>query len=458
MTIPLRTRLTLWCVGVLAVVLIAFSAGVLWLQNHYSRSLFDSELASVAQTMSSVMREELGESHRIARAAAETRSAVDIPNRTVAVLDANGKTLAAHWRGFRSASIPAANGRSSSVVATVMQNNLPWRIRMLREDSADGPYTIVVAASEQPLTRERHVLEKSLLVGTPAALLLAAIVCWWATSRALRPLTDMSDRAEQITLRSLHAPLPGSDTRDEIGQLGRAFNRLFARVASAVESQRQFMADASHELRTPVAAARTAAEVTLTRPHRREREYREALTIVLNQTRRLGRMVDDMLVLARADVGGYPVRLGACELAPLLADCVDTARVIAAPSAISVESHLEDGIRLRADDALLRHLALNLLENAVKHTPSAGSVRLSLHRVNGHVEIAVVDSGCGIPVAERDRVFERFVRLDAARENSGGAGLGLPIARWIAEAHGGTLTLDASGPTGSTFVARLPIG
>jgi len=348
----------------------------------------------------------------------------------------------------------ALTGRA--ITASVMQDKLPWRVHVLRPRSAAGPFTIVVATSENPITHDRHRLIKSFLVGAPLALALSAIVCWWAASRALRPLTAMSDEAERITLASLGAALPCPDTSDEIGQLGRAFNRLLARVAASVDTQRQFMADASHELRTPVSAARTAADVTLARAHRHEREYRDALAIVLTQTQRLGRMVDDMFVLARADVGGHRVRPQPCALDAILADCAATVRLLARPKRISVDAELQP-LSLTADPALVRQLALNLLENAVKHTPPDGTVRLTARAVDRVAEIHVADTGCGIPDTERERIFERFVRLDAARDSSGGAGLGLPIARWIAQAHGGTLAVAESGPAGSIFVARLPM-
>ncbi len=453
MTLPIRVRLTLWYVGVLALVVVGFGAGVLWLQNRFSRSQLDDDLATLTTAVAGAMREALGDGRHLARAAADTRESFNIPNRTIAILDGEGHPIAAHWRGLRLASLPPRG----VAAATVTQDHLPWRVHVEREESRDGAFAIVVAASENPITRDQHILIKSLLVGVPAALLGSALICWWAASRALRPLTLMSDEAERITLSSLRVPLPCSAASDEVAQLGRAFNRLLERVASAVDSQRQFMADASHELRTPVSAARTAADVTLARPHRRETEYREALSIVLTQTRRLGRMVDDMLVLARADVGGHRVRPQPCDLDGVLAECVDTARLLARPKQIAVDAQLQPAVRITADPTLVRQLALNILENAIRHTPSGGAVRLSMKTVDNLAEIQIADSGPGIPPRDRERIFERFVRLDAARETSGGAGLGLPIARWIAESHRGTLTLGASGPGGSTFVARLPI-
>jgi len=455
MTIPIRTRLTLWYVAVLALVLVAFGAGVLLFQGRFSRAQFDEELTTLATTVTSALRAELAESHDLAHAASETREDFNIPNRTIAILDGDGDVVAAHWRGFRRDNTPALADRRT-MTTTVFQDAMPWRVRMQRESSADGPFTILVAASENPLLREQHLLVRTLLVASPLALVFAAIVCWWVASRALRPVTEMGHQAERITVRSLDTRLSGDDVDDEVGQLRRAFNRLLDRVAAGVSAQRQFMADASHELRTPVCAARTAAEVTLAQPRRDEEEYREALEIVASQTRRLARMVDDMLVLARADAGGYRLRLHDCFLDEVLAECAAAARVLAHANGVRLETTLQPGVVSRVDEALIRQLALNLLENAVKHTREGGRISLSLRVINGCAEIAVADSGPGIPASARERIFERFVRLDTARSASGGAGLGLPIARWIAEAHHGTLAVDESGPSGSIFVARLP--
>jgi heavy metal sensor kinase len=456
-SLPIRARLTLWFIGVLAAVLLAFSAGVLWIQGRYSQRQFDTELTGVATAAVSVLRSELAETHQLARAARETRQAIDIPNRTVAILDGSGRPLAAHWRGFRRDLLPQFAGPLPHT-ATLVQNGASWRVRLERSESPDGPFMIFVAAAQTPLAREQTVLARTLLMAMPAALLLSAIVCWWAASRALDPLTQMSEEAERITMESLDSGLSFPRPDDEVGQLGRAFNRLLRRLAAAADSQRQFMADASHELRTPVTAARTAAEVTLAQPHRHEAEYRDALAIVRTQTGRLGRMVDDMLVLARADAGGYRLRLAPCDADDVTLPCADAASVLTSAAGVAFEAALEPSVPLYADAALLQQLTMNLLDNAIKHTPRGGTIRLVVRRDGGVAALAVSDTGCGIAAADRERIFERFVRLDLARENRGGAGLGLPIARWIAESHGGTLTLEASGPHGSTFVARLPIG
>jgi signal transduction histidine kinase len=200
---------------------------------------------------------------------------------------------------------------------------------------------------------------------------------------------------------------------------------------------------------------RTAADVTLSQQHRDEAEYREALVTVAQQSSRLARLVDDMLVLARADAGGYPMVPAEVDLDAVVGECVRELTPRAAAKNIRVTSHLEP-ISVTADEALLRRMFGNLLTNAVIYTPAGGAIDVTMAQHPGSVAVQVADTGPGIAPADRDRVFERFVRLDPAR-SEGGAGLGLAIARWVAEAHGGRVDLLSSGPGGSVFSATIPV-
>lgn len=454
MTSSIRARLTFWYTMMMCAVLIVFALGVLWVQQRFSRSQLDSDLDGIAAATSRVLRTEVAASGDLAAAARETRTVVDVPGRSVAILDGTGRPLAAHWRGLHPSYLPKPS--TMPAFTTISDGRHRWRVHVVKNTT--GPVAwIVSAAATDEVERERKLLARALLVATPFALFLSAAVCWWVASRALRPVTDMAIQAEAITSRTPDARLRVDGTADELDQVGRAFNRVLERLCAALASQQRFMADASHELRTPISIVRTAADVTLARQGRDEAEYREALSIIADQTSRLRRIVDDLFMLARADTGGYPLRQSLVSLVDVLTDSVTSMKVLAVRHGVALRVGAISDVATIGDETLLRRLLDNLIDNAIKYTPAGGSVVISVQPNDGNVALAVEDTGCGISAADRQRIFERFVRVDATRERSTGAGLGLPIARWIAETHGGTLTVEANAAGGSSFFARLPI-
>jgi signal transduction histidine kinase len=216
------------------------------------------------------------------------------------------------------------------------------------------------------------------------------------------------------------------------------------------------MADASHELRTPISVVRTTASVILNKSSREEEEYRRAMAVVESQARRLTRIVDDMLRLARADAGHVLLQSRLFHLDEMLLDTVQAAVVLASQKEVAIEvSELSEG-PFQGDEDLLRQMVMNLLDNAVKYTPPHGKIEVSLSSQNGSYAIRVSDTGCGIPEAAQALIFERFYRVEQGRSQAAGAGLGLAIARWIAELHSGSLELERSTPQGSVFRALLP--
>ena len=457
MRCSIRTRLTLWYSALMVVAVTVFSVAVLWLHARWGRAQFDSELASLGAAASRVMQEELGESGDLAKAVWETRTSMDVPGRATAILDHRGTPIAAHWNGFRyDVTTLTADALPQPRFTTLSEGGKQWRVLMRRESSPAGDYVILIAGPLDQLGRQQYLLSRVLLVATPLIVLMTAGVSWWVASSALAPVTIMAAQAEAMTIRSADWRLDAPTATDELGQLARAFNRLLARLGTASQMQRQFMADASHELRTPVSVIQTAAEVTLERPVREDWEYREALTIVNEQSTRLGRMVEDMLVLARADAGGYRLTRRPLYVDELVAECVRAVSVVAATRNVGFVTVLQPDVSVNADDGLFRQLVTNLLDNAVQYTPPGGSVTVSVESDAASATITVSDTGPGIPPADRERVFERFIRLDPARSATSGAGLGLPIARWIAEQHEGTLTVEQNAVGGCLFVVRLP--
>jgi signal transduction histidine kinase len=244
------------------------------------------------------------------------------------------------------------------------------------------------------------------------------------------------------------------ESTDELNRLAGAFNGLLDRLATALNAQRQFMADASHELRTPVSIVRTTAQVALGRNDRESVEYRESLAIVEEQTARMTRLVDAMFLLARAEVKGIPVHREPLYLDELVNEAVRGLRVLAAARDVSVQVEGQDELPMQGDPQLLRQMIGNLLDNAIRFARPGGLVRVRLSRDSTTVQMTVIDDGPGVAAGDRDRIFERFVRADM---RSDGAGLGLPIARWVAEAHGGRLILADSSAPGAEFVVHIPL-
>lgn len=452
-TLSLRGRLTVWYVLVLVVVLTAFGAAVLLAQRRVGLQRLDRDLQATHLQLAGMLREELREHDPPEEAAEDSLRVITSGGYAVAIIDATGTPLASNLDAAILASIRDA--ATPPAVRTVRTPSGAWRVRATREMLEGRPAMLVVAGSLSDLERDQRNARDAILLGIPVVLLLAGAGGLWLASVALRPITAMATRAAGLAatgVDDLGPPLRD----DELGRLTRAFNGLVARLRTALETQRRFMADASHELRSPVSVIRVAADVALSRRHRDEAEYREALMMTATQSKHLTTLVDDMLLLARADAGGIPLRLVDLRLRDTIDECCRAISVLAADRHISVRSSINDDVSVVGDEQLLRRLIINLLQNAVQHTPAGGAVSVDVRADARQVWIRVTDSGGGIADEDRARIFERFVQLDASRRSSG-AGLGLTIARWIAEAHGGTLAVERTGPQGSTFCLVLAI-
>jgi heavy metal sensor kinase len=457
--LSLRARLTVWYTLALLVVLSLFGANVLWQQGRIGLRRVDRELDGLNATIVNVLRDELNETGNAALAARQARLTVAAPGRAIAILDDRGVQLAATWNGLTLPE-PLPDGqdgqdaKGGTRIWTATTGSGAWRVHARPQTFGQTTLVLLIASPLADVLRERREVQEAMWIGIPIALVLAAAGGLWLASVGLRPITDMASRAGRIPLTGME-DLGESDRRDELGQLARAFNGLVARLRAALQTQRQFMADASHELRTPVSVIRSAADVTLRREQRDESEYREALSIVDGQARRVGRLVDDMLVLARADAGGYPLRPVHLYFDDLVTECSRTLELLARERGVALQARSPGELPMSGDEDLLRRMLLNIVQNAIHHTRSGGAVTIDAEPGANGIVVSVSDEGPGIPADERQRIFDRFVQLDPARRASG-SGLGLPIARWIAEAHGGSLSLTASSATGSTFTVILP--
>jgi heavy metal sensor kinase len=450
--LSLRARLTAWYSVLLLLALALFTAAVLWINWRLMLAGFDETLAGVSVTADNLLREEVGELHDLRNAAEEMIEVVHQPGIAIAVFDEKGTAL-----HLVSSELPIArdslNG-ASSMRSIEGGDGRSWRVTTRRGSVEGQSFVIVVGAPLDGPVQEWWRLVRTCAIGIPVALALAVCGGWWIGRHGLRPLERMSDESQAITARTPDARLSPPLAGRELDQVAHAFNLVLERLGSALSTQRRFMADASHELRTPLSTMRTAADVTLSQPTREEAEYREALTVVAQQATRLSRLVDDMFILARADGGGYPLKPADVDLDAIVDDAVREFTPAAQAKRIDLRASATPA-PMRGDEALLRRMFANLLGNALTYTPAGGVVDVSLVRDSDGLLLRLRDTGGGIPDGDRERVFERFVRLDPARA-AGGAGLGLSIARWIAEAHGGSLRVERSGPDGTVFAARFP--
>jgi signal transduction histidine kinase len=451
--LSLRTRLTLWYTLALVVAVCLFGADVLWGQGRLGVRRLDRELDGVTGTVANIVRGELKERVSLASAAEEASEAVAGTGSAVVVLDEGGTPLAASWSGLDLRG-PLPSAQTGALVWTAETAQGAWRVHAQPLSADHTSFVLLVARPLADVRREQHEVLEAMEVAIPIVLLLAGGGGFWLASVGLRPITEMAHRAARIAPTGMD-DLGHAERSDELGQLARAFNGLVARLRTALQAQQRFMADASHELRTPVSVMRAAADVSLSAARREESDYRETLAIVGDQARRLSRLVDNMLILARADAGGYPLRPVDLYLDEVVTDCCRALNALSTERQATIQTGTSLEIPFRGDEDLLHQLVLNVLQNAVQHTVAGGSVSIDIHQDAGQINIRVTDNGPGIPAGDQTRVFDRFVQLDPSRRGTG-TGLGLPIARWIAEAHHGTLVIESSGPSGSTFRISLP--
>jgi signal transduction histidine kinase len=326
----------------------------------------------------------------------------------------------------------------------------PFRVLIRSVATPSGTVDVLVASSLASIDHSLAIVAGALAVGGPLLLLVVAMATWMAVGRALSPVEAIRAQVAEISMRALDRTVPEPVANDEIGRLARTMNEMLERLRASAARQRRFVSDASHELRSPLAGMRAELEVALAHPV--EADWPTMAEDVLQDLGRVQRLVDQMLVLARID-----------ENAPLAGDCpVDLDELVLSEckrarerDGLVVDIRAVSAARVRGEPDRLRQVVRNLVDNAARHAVSR--VTIGLRAEAGSAVLAVADDGPGIPREERERIFERFTRLDEARAlDQGGYGLGLAITREIVVAHGGTVDVEGDAP-GARLVVRLPL-
>jgi heavy metal sensor kinase len=318
------------------------------------------------------------------------------------------------------------------------------------------PVALRVFRPEAELRRAMAELGAVLAFGLPLAGALSAAGAYLIAHRSLSPVSQIAARARQITADSLGGRLPVPNPYDELGQLATVFNATLARLENSFAELRRFTADASHELRTPLTALRAVGEAALRPDAGDTKSLRDALASMLEEARRLSDLVDALLLLARADTGGLSPSLQQVDLAGLVGEVRETLLVLAEEKSQRIEIMAENLV-VRADREMLRLALLNLLHNAIRYSREGTVICLRVKPREKTALVEVIDQGPGIAPEHQQKIFERFYRVDKARSRaSGGAGLGLSIARWAAERQGAHIELESEPRRGSLFRIVIP--
>ena len=455
----IRVRLTLWYFAVQAIAFAVFGIGIFLAVRETVNAAIDQDLKLRLEGVQRFMQ-------RAAANFSEEDLAFEIREHSglrpgggdlLQVSDAEGKWV------FRSASIrnydipQAARDLDAPRYETKTVNGAPLRIVSAQAGVLGKMYTVQLAT---PLDQVFDVLQDLrwlLFLSIPLVLIIATLGGYWMSRTALAPVDAMTSTARSISEHSLSRRLENFKTGDELQRLAETFNQMMDRLEGAFKRITQFTADASHELRTPTALIRTAAELSLRRD-RDSAHYREVLAQVLEEAERMGILIESLMTLARMDSGAESLNYSTVDIASVLREASSSSQPLADSKQIHFEREVpEEPILVNGDAHVLRRLFLILIDNAVKYTPPNGKIAITL-KTKGNDAIAQVrDTGIGIAQEDLPFIFERFYRADKARSRESGAGLGLSIARWITEAHRGSVRVESIVGQGTIFEVSIPV-
>jgi heavy metal sensor kinase len=454
-----RLQLTAWYLLFFTVLFMLFSIFLYQVLDQALHKRLDETLSSEVNTGKGLFDGEMAELRGDAHAAAaEAMSEMKMRGALIAVFQ-DGSLLASS-APFKNAELSGVIARAAAqdeeILVEVPHYGVHGGRAMARQFEIGGRrYVLIAVESLAAVTADLAVVRNVIYIALPLAVLFAGIGGFILATKSLAPLRWMADQARTITDKNLHSRLDIGAANEELQVLSKSFNELLSRLDRSFETMRRFVADASHELRTPISIIRGEADVALNQ-ERRPAEYRDSLAIIQDEARRLSRLIDDLLNLARADSGHVTLRLEEFYFSDLLAECCRSRRIVADAKRITLECRCPEDVSFRGDQELLRRLILNLLDNAIRYTPEHGKISVELQRNDGELRLQVADTGVGINPEAAGHVFERFYRGDEARSRqNGGFGLGLSIVKWIAESHNGTVEVSSKPGKGSTFTVLL---
>jgi|HubBroStandDraft_6_1064221.scaffolds.fasta_scaffold06308_3 heavy metal sensor kinase len=459
--LSIGVRLTLWYLAIFALAELLFGAGMWLILRHNLYDMVDSDLDGQVEDLRNFfeaqkktaspakLREEVDESYGIEHSGDYLEVYLETGD-----LIYRSPFLESH----QSSLLPPDQIRRQTMKSRTIEGRA-FRFVFARLENINGHiYTVEMGVPADDVVEILSRFRFYLLMFAPLLLLAAASGGYWLSRRALSPVDALVRTAREVSGINLNTRLQKLDTGDELQRLSDTLNEMLDRIESAFLRITQFTADASHELRTPISLIRTEAELALRRS-RGEAEYKESLRHILLEAERTTALIEQLLSMARADSGRETLHLHPVDLRQTLRGVVDGWQQVATIRNLQFSAQLDaPEVFVTGDEVWLRRLADILLDNALKYTPSPGSVQLSLERRAETTVISVQDSGIGIAEQDHSRIFERFYRVDQSRSRAqGGAGLGLAIARWIVAQHQGSITVESRPGHGAIFRVELPV-
>ena len=461
-SMSIRTRLTLWYTGILAITLLVFSVLLYSLLAGILLAVMDERLASQAQNITRLIQAE-NDPVAVLLSGRVRLPEIDIfaSQHYIQIVTADGQAvqLSDNLRGqvLPAPPVVAEKVAAGESYAFTVDAGQGVRLRVHSRPILFGGRPIGAVQTARSLTElydSLSVVRQVMVLGGGISLLLAAVGGVILAAAALRPVQAITTTAERIAgTQDLGQRIPVAVANDELGRLTSTINAMLARLQTLFQAQQRLVADVSHELRTPL----TTIQGNLDLVHRGAAKdpvaQRETLRAIGDETARMSRLVNDLLLLAQADAG-LRLSLVPVEMDTLLLEVYRQAQVMA--QGVAVRLGAEDQAQVMGDHDRLRQLLLNLVDNALKYTSAGGEVTLSMCRRDGWVQVAVADTGIGIAPDDLPHIFERFYRADRRPTRPGGSGLGLSIGQWIAQAHAGRLEVASQPGRGSTFTLWLP--
>jgi heavy metal sensor kinase len=464
--LPIKWRLTLWYGLILTLILSIFSSGVyIYFRNSLQKSI-DAKIKSIGEILSSSMTE----GHNTSIFGNFERYLENVLGRKpkgkfIQIMDASGK-IGAKMNDVETEVLPSnfktlEKVLNGEIVYETIERVHP-RLRMVTipiiENKENRKVTSIVqiGTSLEDFDETMKKLLIIMIISIPTSIGVSIVGGYFLAKKAFRPVDQIRKAAVKITLSNLGEKIDIGGRRDELGRLARTFNEMISRLRDSFLRINQFSIDVSHELKTPLTILKGQTEVAL-RKERDNEDYKSILKSNLEEINRMAEIIDDLLLLSKADTKEVKLSAEDVSMRDLIADVCMNVKIFADNKGIELMIKELEDIKIKGDELKLRRMFLNIVENGIKYTPPGGKVEISSFMNNGYVQIDIRDNGVGIAEDDIKFVFDRFYRGDKSRKRESGSGLGLSISKWIADVHKGTIEVKSGLSEGSLFSIKLPV-